>query len=278
MEILPDCLPCMLRQALSAARKASSDERKVENVCRNAAYILANSDKCSCAPQLCRLIHREVKNITGCDDPYLEDKFREIRLAQENLPILKSYVENSPQPLEAAVRAAALGNIIDAGAGSSFRPEKLEEELKVPFQRFQIDEFKESLSKAETVLYIGDNSGEAVFDCLLLEKLGDKKIYFAVRGEAILNDVTESTAQLAGVGNYAEIVSAGSGSPGCIISECGKEFKELFNKADMVIAKGQGNFEALSGSEREIFFLLKAKCPAIAGRLGVDILSYVLKT
>lgn len=276
MEILPDCLPCMLKQALTAARKASSDEKVNAEITRSAARLLGNSESFSCAPELCRMIHEEVKRATACKDPYFEDKCKEIQLAKDHYNELSEFVDASANPLEAALKVAAVGNIIDAAVDGKLNPENLHAELNKPFERFKIEEFTAQLKNAHTILYIGDNSGEAVFDTILLKHLTPRKIIYAVRGAAVLNDVDMDMAKHVGIERFAEVMSSGCSSPGCIFEECSDEFKKIFNAADIVIAKGQGNYEGLSECERKIFFLLKAKCPVLATHLHVPQQSYVL--
>ena len=129
--------------------------------------------------------------------------------------------------------------------------------------------FKEQLNKAEYVLYIGDNAGEGVFDKILIERLG-KRVIYAVRGIPIINDITLREAALIGLNDIAQIVSSGVHSPGLIMSEANEEFINMFDNADMIISKGQGNYEALSDNEKDIFFLLRAKCSIIARDIGVN--------
>ena len=276
MEILPDCLPCMMRQALTAARKAGADKKAASEITRRAAGILSRSEHALCAPELCRMIHEEVKRSTSCTDPYYEDKVTEIALAKSQLGKLEAYINASDDPLKAALKAAAAGNIIDAAVDGELVPEKLQGELEKPFELCCMEKFREALEKTDEILYIGDNSGEAVFDTVLLERLRPKKIIYAVRGAAVLNDVDMHTASLAGVDKYAEVMSSGCASPGCIYSECTEEFQRLFDSAGLIIAKGQGNYEGLSECGRQVFFLLKAKCPVLAAHLDVPRQSYVL--
>jgi uncharacterized protein with ATP-grasp and redox domains len=133
---------------------------------------------------------------------------------------------------------------------------------------------------AKSILYIGDNAGETVFDRILMEHIkktnGEKNIYFAVKEKPTSNDAMMRDALECGIDGPAEIISSGSGISGTVLSMCSPRFLELFNSADMVISKGQGNYEGLSGVKRRVFFLLAVKCAAIAGHIGCNIGDHVL--
>ena len=154
----------------------------------------------------------------------------------------------------------------------------LKEELDMPFAICDDVPFKEELEKAKRIMIIGDNAGETVFDKILARHLStDHQVIYAVRDEAIINDVTLMDALCVGMDNFATIVSTGCGAPGAVLETCSEEFLTLFHDADIVISKGQGNYEALSDTSRSIFFLLKAKCPKIAKSIGVSVNDYVFK-
>jgi len=148
--------------------------------------------------------------------------------------------------------------------------------LQQDFALSDFHHFQKHLSKAKTILYIGDNAGESVFDRLLIETM-NKKTFYAVREVPVINDVTKLDALESGLDQVSEIISSGSHAPGTMLNGCSSKFNELFKKADMVISKGQGNYEGLSDERRSIFFLLKAKCPVIAQHLGVTENDIVLK-
>ena len=147
------------------------------------------------------------------------------------------------------------------------------------FAVFQYGEFKDAFNKAKTILYLGDNAGETVFDRVLLEELPkDKKIYYGVRGFPAINDALEEDAVEAGIDKYASIISNGSNAPGTFLDDCSKEFKNIFFGADMIISKGQGNFESLYGGDYPVFFLFKVKCPPVARELSCRVEDLILKS
>ncbi len=146
--------------------------------------------------------------------------------------------------------------------------------VKSVFDNFE--DFKQARSTAGSVLYLADNAGESVLDRILIEEI-NAPVTYAVSGLPVLNDVTHEDAVASGIAEVAEIISSGTTAPGTILSSCNDNFLELFNKADVVISKGQGNYEALSDIDRSIFFLLRAKCPVVAEDLGVEDGDTILK-
>jgi len=124
-------------------------------------------------------------------------------------------------------------------------------------------------------LYIADNAGETVFDRLLIEEIGQPVVY-AVREKPIINDATREDAVLSGLDKVSKVMSSGCDSPGNILKFCSAEFLRVYRSADLIISKGQGNYEALSDEKRPVFFLLKAKCPVVARDLGLEEGSIVL--
>ena len=129
--------------------------------------------------------------------------------------------------------------------------------------------FKE-LEKASSVLYLGDNAGEIVLDKLFIETIKHPNLYFAVRGSNIINDVTIEDAKKAGMTKNAKVVANGYDAPSTLLNRCSLEFREVFNKADIIISKGQGNLEGLTDvTNKKILFLLMVKCNVIAEMIGI---------
>ncbi len=275
MRIFLDCIPCFTRQALDAARMGSDDPAVHEHIMRR---VMEETSKISfnhSPPHMGRVIHRIVREESGDPDPYARVKKEFNELALAFLPRARAAVEASADRFDAAVRAAIAGNIMDFALAPSLG----EEELKRTFDDamtapLAVDEFarlKDALGKAENVLYICDNCGEIVFDRLLLEMLVGKELVVGVRGSPTINDATEADARAVGLDRLSRIVSSGADVPGTILEDCSEEFRREFDAADVVIAKGQGNYETLGSAPREVFFLLKAKCPVIARDIGCEV-------
>lgn len=185
-------------------------------------------------------------------------------------------VRESEDPLLTAIRVTIAGNIIDFGVGEEFNLEKtLHHTMKEDFAILDYQDFKDDTKNTETILYIGDNAGETVFDRVLIEEI-NSDVYYAVREVPIINDATFEDAIKSGIGEVARIISSGSDAPGTILERCNQRFLELFYKSDFVISKGQRNYETLSDADRDIYFLLKVKCPVIAKDIGVEDQSIIL--
>jgi hypothetical protein len=230
-----------------------------------------------------------VTEIVGDKDPYKKIKEESNRKALEIYPVMKKTAEESVDPFLTAVELAIAGNIIDYGAFSNVDLDKeitsiLEQEGKEieheSDRLFNIEGLRNSLDKAETVLYLGDNAGEIVFDRILVEEIAKKPtiktIYFMVRDEPIINDILTDDFYLVGLDKTAEVITSGSGTAGVIIEKCSPKFRDIFYSADTVISKGQGNYESLSEIDREVFFLLRAKCAIVARDLGSSVGDIIL--
>jgi uncharacterized protein with ATP-grasp and redox domains len=177
-----------------------------------------------------------------------------------------------------AVRYAITGNIIDLGAKNNLGfGEIYDELLSAPIQPIfgDLEAFKNSASEAKNILYLADNAGEIFFDRLLIEQLSGAKIILAVRGAPVINDATREDALAAGLDDIVQIIDNGSDAPGTILSDCTAEFRRHVDSADMIIAKGQGNYESLSEEPLDIFFLFRTKCPVISLHSGFALGTYV---
>ncbi|MFP4036926.1 MAG: damage-control phosphatase ARMT1 family protein [Desulfobacteraceae bacterium] len=272
-----DCIPCFLKQALFAARAATNDDKRIKEVLDRVARLTPSIPLGNPPPETARLVYGVVREVTGVEDPFKAHKEKSIQKALSLYDELKSLVKNSKDPLHTAVRVAIAGNVIDLGVNQAF---DLEAEMKDLLQRRLSARhyrcFTQNLEKARTVLYLGDNAGETVFDRILIEALGRDTVY-AVREVPIINDATFEDAEKSGISEVARIVSSGCDAPGTILKRCSPEFLEIYNNSDLIISKGQGNFESLSEEKGPVFFLFKVKCPVIAGHIGVDIGEMILK-
>jgi uncharacterized protein with ATP-grasp and redox domains len=276
MKTYLDCIPCFFKQALEAARMATSDKEKQHKVLDRVMGELSGISLDGTPAEIGSVVYKIVHEITGDSDPYKKVKEKYNRIALSFYPKLKQEVEKSTDRLLTAIRIAIAGNIIDFVVGANFDIEKeLQKTLTCEFAIFDYKDFKRLAERAENILYLADNAGETVFDRVLIEEL-DKKIVYAVKGAPIINDATIEDAKFCGIDKVATVISNGSDAPGTILRSCSKEFLNYYNRADLIISKGQGNYETLSGEKRPIFFLLKAKCPMIAKDIGAPVGSIIL--
>jgi uncharacterized protein with ATP-grasp and redox domains len=269
-----DCVPCFVRQALDAARAVSGEPILHEQILREVLQMIAGADLNQPPPVLGQRLHQRLRELTGIPDPYQAAKDRFNRLALDLLPELSAKIEAAADPFELAVRFATAGNVIDLAAkgGLDDGHVKLELELALtdPFAG-DLDSFREATAEAGSILYLADNAGEIVFDRLLIERLPPGRVTVAVRGRPVINDATREDAQTAGLDRIAKLIDNGSGAPGTVLEDCSAEFRARFESAGVIIAKGQGNFESLSGTETNIFFLLKIKCPVVAAQTRLEL-------
>jgi len=277
MKTYLDCLPCFMNQALRAGRIATKDEKKIKALLDDVGCIIKDIPMDSTPPETGGLIYQKVREITGVEDPYKKIKESNITEALALYPRLKQIVKNSHNKLLTAIRIAIAGNVIDLGVDKEFNIlEDVYKVLKQDFAIFDFEEFITQLDKAESILYLGDNAGESVFDKILIEEMG-KPVTYVVRDIPVINDVTVEDAVSSGLDELTEIISSGTSAPGAILKLCNDDFLDRFNNADMIISKGQGNYEGLSNVNRSVFFLLIAKCHVIADDLKVKENDIVLK-
>lgn len=277
MEIFLECLPCTLRQTLEASQMATNDVALQGKIMQESIKVLSGYNDLYNSPDLCRKMHQVVKDMTGVDDPYAQVKKKHIAAAKKLYPFLQEFLKKHDS-LYWLLKTVAVGNTIDSAVNNSVNIEHvIEEELKKEFAICDIDIMEDKLTTATSMLIIGDNAGETVFDKLLTDHFSDMNITYAVRSEAVINDATADDAYASGLGEHAQIISTGCSSPGVILDECSQEFMDIYHTADIIISKGQGNYEGLSECADRVFFLLKAKCPMLSSHLQVGHNEYVFK-
>jgi len=281
MRIYLDCIACFVRQALDAARRATNDVQIHEKVVREVLRLEVELDMSQSPPAIGQQIHRLIRNLVGKDDPYRQIKRQFNNLALKLYPELRKQITGSDNRLETAIRLAIAGNIIDFGVNGSVNESDLNkaisESLTADFDSGQMQPFQDAIEQAEEILYLADNAGEIVFDRLLIEQLPYEKVTVVVKGEPVINDATRKDAAAAGLPRIVEVIDNGSDAPGTILENCSQAFRDHFAKADLVIAKGQGNYETLSDVNKNIFFILKAKCSVISRNIGCEVGEMILQ-
>ena len=272
MRVQVDCYPCILSQLSELAKKAAPDASGQHAIVKRLLELVIKADETTTPPEFAAMFHSLMTELTGVGDPLREIKDRSTELGLALLPELQQMERQAPDPFEASVRFAIGGNIIDYGVNPNFdlheAESKIREVLDLPFDRELCAEFKRRLDAAGSIFYMLDNCGEAVIDRLLIEPYRDK-ITVGVRGKPILNDVTRREAALSGI-TGVPIVDTGDCAPGVSLRRSRPELLEAMQKADVVISKGQGNFESLDEefTARPIFFLLRVKCAVVSRRVA----------
>lgn len=277
MQLYPDCYLCFMNQALNAAQLAGMDNTQQIEIIRKTAGIIQEADPACSPPEVALEVQRAVRAVTGNPDPYREAKQRSTEQALAIYSELAEMVREAGDPRDMALRLSIAGNIIDLVRDLDYDLwDSIERVINQPFAIDDRAAFWEALDKANPILYLGDNAGETVFDRLFIETL-DRRVIYVVRGAPALNDVTWEDAQAAGLDEVATLVSNGLDAPGTVLHKCSEPFQNLYADADMIISKGQGNFETLTDEGPKIFFLFQVKCPAVIHRLGVPKGSIVVK-
>ncbi len=281
MRTAPECYACFINQALNAGTMAGASEKQMLRIMREAVKAAASHKIKTPPPYLGKKVQDIVKKLSKNPDPYIKLKHEYNHIALKLYPGLLAEAHRGKDKLLSAVKVAITGNVIDFGSGWKFN---VHDEIKKAFSHkpgiFDYAKFKKAMKSAKLVLYIADNAGETAFDRVLIETM--KSIYpvrvvYAVKESPILNDTLVEDAVFAGLDKCSEIISSGSSLPGVATKSASKEFLRIYRKADIIIAKGMGNFELLDNEKAPIFFMLKAKCPVVARELGVKLGDMVLK-
>jgi uncharacterized protein with ATP-grasp and redox domains len=274
-----DCFPCLLRQALEAARLVTEDAAVHERILREVLQWTSAMDLSLPPPLLAQRIHRRLREAAGVADPYREAKARQNRTARRLLPRFRAEAAAAADPFEAAVRFAVAANLLDMGAKSGCEESDIPAEIEWAAKaRLAGDPqaLRTAVSKARRILYLTDNAGEIFFDRLLIEHLPRGRVTAAVRGFPAINDATREDAIAAGLDELVEVIDNGSDAPGTLLPDCSPEFRRRVGESDLILAKGQGNFESLAGAPGNIFFLFRVKCPLTARMTGEPVGTHVL--
>ncbi len=276
----PACVPCLVNQGLNAVRKLNLGPEKEREIAMRAVKFLSQFDTLDRSPAYyAYFIQKIVKEIAGTEDPFKEQKEIANRKALELLPKVEEIVK-AEEELEKAVRISALGNYIDFAIRGELEIEKdIISLADASFAVWDYDRLKERLQKAKSVFIIGDNAGEIVFDKPLVKVLKGMgmEVVYGVKGKPILNDATLEDAEKVSMTKLCKVVDNGSDKVGTWLEECSEEFLDHFYRSDVVISKGQANFETLSSADRDVFFLLVAKCDPIAKETGGEVRRFILR-
>jgi uncharacterized protein with ATP-grasp and redox domains len=266
------CFPCFFEQAHSSVLSVVEDEARRWEVLRGLGPVLAELTPEVSPAHNSSLILRHINRLLGVSDPYQEAKRASNEKVLAMVPAIMSRIKAAPDKLEAAVRLTVVGNVIDLGIKhQADLEETMELALGNGWARFDYGPFQEKLANAKRILYVLDIAGEIVFDRILMEglKAHGKMTIAAVRGGPILNDATMADAQQVGLDKVVKVIDTGSDNVGAPPELDSNLFKKVLDSADMIIAKGQGNYETLDTVGDRAFFILKAKCDYVARTLGV---------
>jgi len=274
-----ECFPCFLRQTVIALKQLYGQQDIQQEIVHDVLSIMQKTDMNKPPAYTTTYIHRAIRDRLGLD-PFKKIKNDYNAIAMGLYPGLKEKVSSSPDPLRTAARLAISGNIIDFGIFTSIDIEaSVANALKETIAVDDYDSFRTAVSETDTVLYLLDNSGEIVFDKLLIEELVrmEKKVKAVVKGSPVLNDATMEDALQTKLTELCEVVDNGSDAIGTILEWTSPEFQAHFRNADLIISKGQGNFETITGTEKRTYFLFQSKCDVVSKDLGLSPGSMLLK-
>lgn len=279
MRVHLDCFPCFLNQSIIALRLGTKDESLQKTILISILEDIQKADISKPPAYTTTFIHRKIRQLLG-RDPFEGIKSEYNQIALRLYPSLKTTIEKSPDPLWTSTRLAIAGNIIDFGIFTSIDIEgTIRMALDNPLAVDDYNSFRDAILIADKILYLTDNAGEIVFDRLLIEiliSLG-KKVKAVVKGSPVINDSTMEDAKESGLIRVCEVIDNGSEAVGTILDWTSPAFQKTFKDAQIVISKGQGNFETLIGNEKKMFFLFQSKCNTVSKELGLSTGSMLLK-
>ena len=279
MRVHLDCFPCFLNQSIIALRLGTKDESLQKTILISILEDIQKADISKPPAYTTTFIHRKIRQLLG-RDPFEGIKSEYNQIALRLYPSLKTTIEKSPDPLWTSTRLAIAGNIIDFGIFTSIDIEgTIRMALDNPLAVDDYSSFRNAIFITDKILYLTDNAGELGFDRLLNEiliSLG-KKVKAVVKGSPVINDSTMEDAKESGLIRVCEVIDNGSEAVGTILDWTSPAFQKTFKDAQIVISKGQGNFETLIGNEKKIFFLFQSKCNTVSKELGLSTGSMLLK-
>ena len=276
MKMHHECLPCLVNQIVKVAKMTNASN--TDKLYQNVFHYLSEMDFHQTNPEIIGATFRLLKEHIGNDDPYKQLRHYYNQLFLKELSSFEQKIDSSHNPFIEAMKYAIIGNIIDFNPMHNQNIEDIMQWFeKINKYQFTIDDSEQciyDLKQAKTLLYLGDNCGEICLDLLFIKKIKELNpqlhIYFGVRGSAVVNDSIEEDAYLIGMNQYADIISNGDDSLGTILPRTSLEFQQIYHQSDVVICKGQANYESLSEDVKQsIYFLLMVKCDVIARDIGV---------
>ncbi len=277
MKVYPECLPCFALQALRAANQSTHLDTLKWEILIEACKHISTFHPGMKPVEMAEVIYPLISQKTGVSDPFASLKHETNRQALALYPFFKALVMESKEPIKTALKLSIIGNSIDFGVPHNHLKDLKAETLATLHEPLAINntgDFLNLLSHASSLLLLADNSGEIVLDRLLLETIHATfthlVLFIGVREIPIINDVTLEDIKEVGFPPYIRAVSSGNRTPGVILKKSSREFLDLYNTSDIILSKGQGNYEGLSDdADQRVFFLFRAKCAIIAKHVGV---------
>ncbi len=274
MTIQHECIGCIAAQSRRVCDAIHADDALRSKITSYVDGALRNADFTQSPPLVAAPLYEEMARIADKEDLYDLQKAHAAAQAREYLPYLRDRIERSDDPLLALLKTAVVGNVIDLASEVRFDlHEAIASVFDTPFALDDSRKLRDALGHAKTLLYIGDNTGEHIFDALAIEFLRalypELSVAYMVRGNPIINDVTMKEALAEGMDKLCTVLDSGVPTPGFVYDLATPEAQQAFDDADLIIAKGMGNYECMTPRRRGgICFLLKVKCSVVAASLN----------
>lgn len=274
MNIKIECISCIAAQSRRVCDAIRADETLSSHILESVENSLKNADFTLSPPVIAAPIYERMALLANTHDLYEHQKQHATEQAKSYLPFLQETIDLSNDPFIATLKTAVVGNVIDLAAEVSFDlHDAITSVFQTPFAHDDSQILRKTLENASKVLYIGDNTGEHLFDALAIQSLQNFypniEFSYMVRGNPIINDVTMKEAKEANMDLLCNLIDSGVPTPGFVYELASRESQALFDSADLIIAKGMGNYECMTPQKRQnICFLLKVKCSVVADSLG----------
>lgn len=283
MQIQLECIPCFIKQALDALKQVTDDNELIEKALKKVLQETSQLDFSLSPPAMGQRIHTIIRQECNDTDPYKNIKRQADERALGLYEKIKQQIDNSPNPFVCALRFSISGNIMDFALLSSWDNARIydsfEKALYHPIDEKTALQLKNEIKDAKTILMLADNTGETVFDKLFIETMKtDAQIFYATKASPIINDATVEDAKNVGLDTVSTVISNGTNAPGTLLEICSDEFLEIYHKADVIIAKGQANFETLNKESKKVYLLTQMKCSVIADKYNYKVGDWIVTT
>lgn len=280
MKISYKCISCFFRQIDATTSLIKLNQKTKEKLFILLTKKLLKFDFNQPPVVFGRTIYQTISRVSGIKDIFLKEKIAIERYLLNFTPPIKHTIEEATNPLYTAAKMCCAGNAIDFGAGKTPDVKNLLRQIKNI--RLKVDHFpifREMIRKATKLLIIGDNCGEILFDKFFVKEVlrynPKLKVFYATRSSPIINDVLISDAKRVGLHALAKVISSGCDYPGIIIPKSSLSFRNIYRGAEIIVSKGQGNFESLCDRRKHIFYLFQIKCLAVSEFLSLPVYSLI---
>lgn len=277
IRLCEECISCIIKKFASEYPENCSEEEKLFYI-QSVLGIIAEASLSDSAPALVRRINDLQEKMWGSVKDYTDIKFHFNNLMLSMEDKIRGKIAKSSDKIESAIKYAMMGNYIDFGTEKTVEEEKLFEYIDgaeaISVNKEELVRLENELEKAQTLIYLTDNCGEIVTDKILISQIKERypnlKVEAIVRGGDVLNDATMVDAQQVGLCDVVEVSDNGTQIAGTCLDKIREEAREKIDRADVIIAKGQGNFETMRFCKRNVYYLFMCKCELFARRFNVE--------